>query len=100
VTYLATEERTQTSLTLQDGCFGAGTLMRIAAMSVKPEKDTGSTPGPDQAPLPADSPAAGAGKAADEAEAASSFASAAHTAGSSSRPSSRPQEALPERQSG
>lgn len=37
VTYSQTQEACKTSITLQDGCFGAGALMRIAAMFVRPD---------------------------------------------------------------
>lgn len=37
VTYAETPELRQTAITLQDGCFGAGSLMRIAAMFVRPD---------------------------------------------------------------
>ena len=38
VTFRDTSEARKTSITLQDGCFGAGALMRIAAMFVRPEQ--------------------------------------------------------------
>ena len=38
VTFTDTGEARKTSITLQDGCFGAGALMRIAAMFVRPEQ--------------------------------------------------------------
>ena len=38
VTFTDTNEARKTSITLQDGCFGAGALMRIAAMFVRPEQ--------------------------------------------------------------
>ena len=36
VTYAETPELRSTAITLQDGCFGAGALVRIAAMFVRP----------------------------------------------------------------
>ena len=38
VTYTESPELRKTSITLQDGCFGAGALMRIAAMFVRPDR--------------------------------------------------------------
>jgi len=38
VTYTESPEARKTSITLQDGCFGAGALMRIAAMFVRPDQ--------------------------------------------------------------
>ena len=38
VTYSESPELRKTSITLQDGCFGAGALMRIAAMFVRPDR--------------------------------------------------------------
>ena len=38
VTFTDTSEARKTSITLQDGCFGAGALMRIAAMFLRPEQ--------------------------------------------------------------
>ncbi len=39
ITHINTSLQLQTSVTLQDGCFGAGTVMRIAALFVQPEKE-------------------------------------------------------------
>ena len=39
VTYSESPELRKTSITLQDGCFGAGALMRIAAMFVRPNRE-------------------------------------------------------------
>ena len=39
VTYSESPELRKTSITLQDGCFGAGALMRIAAMFVRPDRE-------------------------------------------------------------
>ena len=39
ITHINTSVQLQTSVSLQDGCFGAGTLMRIAALFVQPEED-------------------------------------------------------------
>ena len=99
VTFTASEERKQTSLTLQDGCFGAGTLMRIAALCEDPDSDADSVANeePDQAHLqPSVAPEEATGGAGSEHEASSSFASAARTAGSPSVRQDTPQE----RQSG
>ena len=38
VTYTEGPEARKTSITLQDGCFGAGALMRIAAMFARPNQ--------------------------------------------------------------
>ena len=39
VTYAECPGLRKTSITLQDGCFGAGALMRIAAMFVRPDRE-------------------------------------------------------------
>lgn len=36
ITHINTKDQLQTSITLQDGCFGAGMLMRIAALFMNP----------------------------------------------------------------
>ena len=101
VTFLASDQRKQTSLTLQDGCCGAGTLMRIAALCEGPDGDGAESAADDEEPDGARlgpelaSPEA-AGRAGSEHEAPSSFASAVLTAGSASMRQGTPQE----RQSG
>ena len=61
VTFTDTTEARKTSITLQDGCFGAGALMRIAAMFVRPEQprtlDGGSSMHLQAAPVIAGAPA-------------------------------------------
>ena len=37
ITYTEDPDARKTSITLQDACFGAGALMRIAAMFVRPD---------------------------------------------------------------
>ena len=92
VTYVRTPERAQTSVTLQDGCFGVGTLIRLAAMFVSPDgsEGGGSEQEPEQAPgrgaregadEAAGEPAGG--EAAEQLEAASLYSSAAPTGASS-----------------
>ena len=44
VTFVESPELCKTSITLQDGCFGAGALMRIAAMFVR-ARSPGLSPG-------------------------------------------------------
>lgn len=39
ITHVNTSVQLQTSVNLQDGCFGAGTLMRIAALFVQPDEE-------------------------------------------------------------
>lgn len=86
MTYMRTPGRIQTSVTLQDGCFGVGTLTRLAAMFVAPDdSDDGGEEEPEQAhdSLGAQPAEERTGEDADQLEAGSLYSSAAPTAASS-----------------